>query len=441
MADDDVMQMLDSIDAAKKPPRGSNRYRIRRDPAKKPDEKELLGFFDSLASGRPSTDSGSRSPQTAAAAESPAQSAQLASAESLSKSQASIPAASAIPPAARITPSQTPPTSVAPASPSPAVAPTKSNTASAPEEPKSEETELNSQSGWLGSSLWNSAMSVVKSAEAAVGKHPDQIISQIEQNVRSNVDLVGSQFKHLSLNAKSTDFSKSLAEGFTKVLSTIAPPIRGHEQLRVHLLNDLSGYGNIEAVVYTVFDRVMEQVEGGELVIQKGLTSGRRNSSLGPRQLNLCEQGIEAGKKLARASIDALINSDKSKAEDKLDSTTDHNLPVHKSNIYLSIQPTVMDPPYEESFCFIAYLYDPANEIETSFISQPLPLQWARWLESSTPIIEGVDAEQWFSEWIEEALGLVLGVTAQSYVSTRMGLGVYENSSGENDQENVESTD
>jgi hypothetical protein len=61
------------------------------------------------------------------------------------------------------------------------------------------------------------------------------------------------------------------------------------------------GYPHIDKIVYDVFDKVMGQVEGGSLVVQKGRegkprASDSRNQT---RDLNICE-GLEEALKLAK---------------------------------------------------------------------------------------------------------------------------------------------
>ena len=58
---------------------------------------------------------------------------------------------------------------------------------------------------------------------------------------------------------------------FANLLHHLAPPISSHEQLRIHIAHDLQNYPFVDTVVYGVFDRVMQQVEGGDLmVVQRG---------------------------------------------------------------------------------------------------------------------------------------------------------------------------
>ena len=67
---------------------------------------------------------------------------------------------------------------------------------------------------------------------------------------------------------------------FTNLLHHLAPPISSHEQLRIHITHDLQNYPFVDTVVYGVFDRVMQQVEGGDLmVVQRGSGSKPRSAA------------------------------------------------------------------------------------------------------------------------------------------------------------------
>ena len=71
--------------------------------------------------------------------------------------------------------------------------------------------------------------------------------------------------------------------------------------LKVGIYHDMVGYPHIDKIVYDVFDKVMGQVEGGSLVVQKGRegkprASDSRNQT---RDLNICE-GLEEALKLAK---------------------------------------------------------------------------------------------------------------------------------------------
>jgi Family of unknown function (DUF5427) len=71
--------------------------------------------------------------------------------------------------------------------------------------------------------------------------------------------------------------------------------------LKVGIYHDMVGYPNIDKIVYDVFDKVMGQVEGGSLVVQKGRQGKRRGSDSRnqKRDLKICE-GLEEAIKLAK---------------------------------------------------------------------------------------------------------------------------------------------
>jgi len=70
------------------------------------------------------------------------------------------------------------------------------------------------------------------------------------------------------------------------------------------------GYPHIDKTVYDVFDRVMGQVEGGSLIVQKGREGKRRGSESRnqKRDLNICE-GLDEALKLAKVISIPLIQS------------------------------------------------------------------------------------------------------------------------------------
>ncbi len=158
--------------------------------------------------------------------------------------------------------------------------------------------------------------------------------------------------------------------------------------------------------------------------------------------------------------------------------------PVRSSDIFLAVQAISHEAPEElfqgsakekeetnaveqeeepdELISFAIYLHDPVHSITFYTVSQPVPAKWIRWLDAAstlTPasstsptfqkekggffsrdeeeyvntnmpeeiaeIIEsgGVDPREWVAEWVEEILGLGVGVVAQRYVARRMGVG------------------
>lgn len=288
--------------------------------------------------------------------------------------------------------------------------------------------------------IWDSATSAVKQAEQKVR----ELQPEVQHSSKAFESLVTDRFSKLGLN------KGLLQTTLSSVLETIAPPISLHEQLKIHVFHDMVGYPSIDDIVYSVFDRVMQQVEGGgdlTMIVQKGKERHRRGSdSNQQRELGIFKGSLEAGRKLAFANIEESAKQaakDASADEEEIgkDGDSHKNGPMYRiSNIFLSIQPaSIMDtdnsgsevpisgdiaPTDSSSFFFIIYLYDPHNDIKFSSVSQAFPYQWAQWLDGEEAIFENFDADprEWVTDWIEEGLGLAVGTVAQSYVAKRMGV-------------------
>lgn len=300
-----------------------------------------------------------------------------------------------------------------------------------PQQPEAEKTEEGEQipdpiaslSSWWSknkSGLWSSATSAVKQAEARVRENTSQ----------HAIDDISGRF----------GFFKSALSG---VLDTIAPPIEKHEQLKIHIFHDMVGYPAIDTIVYNVFDRVMQQVEGGgelTMVVQKGKERHRRGSDvMQQRDLNVFKGELDQAKKLAAANIEDYVHQTKSQKEEGEESQEQQSSPVRTSDIYLSIQPMAFEkttkedgkndtssisPSSESTFCFVIYLSDPDHGITFNTVSQAFPFQWAEWLDKPDESFKGFDADprDWVIDWVEEGLGLSVGIVAQSYVTKRMGV-------------------
>jgi hypothetical protein len=252
--------------------------------------------------------------------------------------------------------------------------------------------------------------------------------------------------------------------------------------LQIHITHDLVGYPSLDPTVYAVFSRVMNQVEGGDLlVIQRGSESrvGSAGASVagwgdGPwwrdsrtkRDMGLIP-GLAEGTKLARVNAETFPTEYYAprggievaiKAANEIASESN---PVRSSDIFLAIQAIafeaddslfqapsssaekstsgmVEDDVKDERVCFAIYLHDPVHAITFHSISQSFPRKWADWLDAENmPEAEmqfpeeiaeivmegGIDPREWVSEWVEESIGLAVGVIAQRYVAKRMGVG------------------
>lgn len=312
-------------------------------------------------------------------------------------------------------------------------------------------------SGWGWGSIWSTATAAVKTAEGMVKE-----IQQSEEGKKWASQVKGNAE---ALRGLAGDVRSRALPTFTTLLHTIAPPISSHEQLRIHITHDLENYPFIDNVVYGVFDRVMQQVEGGDLlVVQRGGGSKPRSSldtafSGGPwwkgmekRNLN-ATLGLEEGVKLARAAADSYAQEFASKSGITPSDQPKDN-PTRKSNIFLAIQPTIYtqqntgnpsvtgdQEEKEQVTVFAIHLYDPVNSLSFSTVSQALPAMWLEWLDAPAPkdtqpgdwalpeVIRnmvdmgGIDPREWIVEWVEEAVGLAVGVVAQKYVAKRMRVG------------------
>lgn len=229
----------------------------------------------------------------------------------------------------------------------------------------------------------------------------------------------------------------------TSLIHTLAPPISSHERLQIHVTHDLSGYPGVDPLVYSVFSRVMAQVEGGDLlVVQRGQESApKRGLDFGgspagwrdgpwwrtvtpgtPRSISAIPGAVEATK-LARASAESYATeyfTARGGVEEAAKQATEvlsESNPVRSSDIFMSIQaisqtsstelfqagpstenatpPGVVDVPEatEEEISFALYLHDPVHGIAFHTISQTIPQKWINWLDGAAPAPEDPNAE------------------------------------------------
>jgi len=318
--------------------------------------------------------------------------------------------------------------------------------------------------GWWGS-VFTAASAAVKQAEAAVKeiRGNEEAIRWAEQ-VKGNVETL----KGIGGNVRSLAMPT-----FTTLLQTIAPPISAHERLQIHTTHDILSYPSMDPLIYSVFARVMSQVEGGDLlVIQRGSESrqrGRSTSDVGYRGGVLgggsnagwtdgpwwrdtaskrdlgAVKGLVEGSKLARASAEAYANDFfaarggiEEAAKHATEVLSDSN-PVRSSDIFLAIQAItqttnpelfaegqkkeakvegeggVVEPQSEEEdlTSFAIYLHDPIHSLSFSAVSQSIPSKWVDWLDSSADANDGLPAS--IREMIESG-----GVDAREWVSEWM---------------------
>lgn len=227
----------------------------------------------------------------------------------------------------------------------------------------------------------------------------------------------------------------------TSVFNTIIPPIARHEQLRIHIFHDMVGYPTVDKLLYEVFDYVMDQVEGGgdlNLVVQKGKERHRVGSDHDVnRDLNAARCSLADAAKLARANVEGIPRPQKQETTETTEGSANEeggDEPVHPnirvSEIYVAIQPVITPAEASDQLTgsggklfFIVHLLDQEHNIEISTPSQGMPEEWAQWLDDASSFKDAAfDPREWVFGWVEDALNLAFGVTAQKYVTTRMGL-------------------
>ncbi|KAL2022088.1 hypothetical protein VTK56DRAFT_6132 [Thermocarpiscus australiensis] len=336
---------------------------------------------------------------------------------------------------------------------------TPSATSSEPQEvekktPVQQTRTANSGGSWWGG-LLSTATAAMKQAEAAVKEiQQNEEAKKWAEQVRGNVGALkglGDELRHRALPT------------FTNILHTLAPPISSHERLLIHITHDLVGYPSLEPLIYGVFNRVMAQVEGGELmVIQRmhestlrsptssaaaekpasttALFSGSPSAAgwrdgpwwrqAGARDLGVV-QGLVEGTKLCRASAEGYaaeyfaahggIEAARRRAAEPLSESN----PVRSSDLFLSVQAVNAetdkglfkgtsavekqretsvvaeeDEDADGAVCFAVFILDPVHEIQYSTVGQSVPARWIRWLDApATPPTPASGDEEFQTEF------------------------------------------
>ncbi|KAG0283120.1 hypothetical protein BGZ96_012517 [Linnemannia gamsii] len=285
-----------------------------------------------------------------------------------------------------------------------------------------QQAQVDSRSSWLGS-LWSSASEAVKNTQTVVQSSvkatmESQATKNLEERVKGfvnaeNIGKIGNDLKSLTLSSMTT------------VLDVIAPPIAEHEVVEIWLAHDMVGYVGVEGLVYRAFSKVMEQTEGGDVIVHQGAGTNQ-NEDVQPedRQLNACE-GYEQAVKLAKANIEHLIKTHYD--AEKHQSGADRNPVTLASNcpVFMAIQPCRVprhgytkpassEEKTLEKDMFISYvivLQDPTHKLEFESCSQSLPAHW---------LLIPYEENEWVEDRMVDCIRLAVGVIAQDYVWTRM---------------------
>jgi Family of unknown function (DUF5427) len=232
------------------------------------------------------------------------------------------------------------------------------------------------------------------------------------------------------------------------MINAVAPPIAEHEVIQVWLSHDMRGYEGVESLVYRSLARIMEQVEGGDLVVNRGNESKPRSSTSSKpisKERNMgAIDGLEPAYKLAVAELEDLVRSDILNMPKKEAIKGTEN-PTTYSSVFLRIQPFYsITPPFmtpitkpngEESTTparqlqFFLYLTDPNHSITHSTVSQVVPGEW----------LECWDEYEWVEDLVVEALRVAVEVVGEMYLASRMGWGKKEKAAAPLEGEKKES--
>ncbi|KZT19374.1 hypothetical protein NEOLEDRAFT_1152010 [Neolentinus lepideus HHB14362 ss-1] len=268
---------------------------------------------------------------------------------------------------------------------------------------------------WGWGSVWSSASAAIQQAKSVVDEQVKHIPLDQEQARKwgegmleyaksAQIDKIGQDFKRVGLST------------LNDILNVVAPPISEHEVIQVWLSHDMQGYDGVESLVYRALARIMEQVDGGDLIVNRGDESKPKDTSAdSKRDLNVVE-GLEAATKLAQANLEELMKHNSVKQP--IQSTSIEN-PTTYSPVYLRIQPFVTtfqlpsatDQTSEPQLQFLLHFADPNHQLIHTTVTQIVP---ARWLELW-------DQYDWVEDTVAEILRVGVEVTGQEYVIARMG--------------------
>ncbi|KIY63667.1 hypothetical protein CYLTODRAFT_438460 [Cylindrobasidium torrendii FP15055 ss-10] len=279
--------------------------------------------------------------------------------------------------------------------------------------------------GWGWGSVWTSASAAIQQARTVV----DEQVKHLPNNeaARKWGEGVYEYAKTAQLDKLGQDFKRVGLTTLTDLLNVVAPPISEHEVIQIWLSHDMLGYEGVETLVYRSMARILEQVEGGDLVVNRGEESRPKDSDGKERDLNAVE-GYEAAVKLAQANLDELIKL-KNTSKPKEQAASQTQVPVSYSYVYLRVQPfftsyalpakpsedATASGPKEDSvqqqLQYLLYLSDPSHELVHTTVTQSVPGTWlALW-----------DQHEWVEDLVAETLRVGIEVVGQDYVVARMG--------------------
>jgi len=267
--------------------------------------------------------------------------------------------------------------------------------------------------------LWSTASTALQQARSVAEEQAKQL--QANDQAKKWTDGVMGYVKSANLDKLSHDLRTAGLSTFSDILNAVAPPIAEHEVIQVWLSHDMHGYEGVESLVYRSLTKIMEQVEGGDLVVNKGNESKPKETAAyeGERDLNAVE-GYEQALKLAQVNLEDMIKShDENPTSSRAVSQQN---PTTYSSVFLRIQPFFtflsLDPgatgdntPTKRQLQFLLHLSDPTHTLLHTQITQGVPAEW----------LDIWDDNEWVEDMVVEAIRLGVEVIGQEYVVARMG--------------------
>ncbi|KNZ47609.1 hypothetical protein VP01_628g6 [Puccinia sorghi] len=325
--------------------------------------------------------------------------------------------------------------------------------------------------GW-GSVLKQATSSVLNQAMSAAGQNfnsnlHSQLSGQSEAAKKWKEGVLG-YVRASGIDQLGKDLQATGIKSLTDIINMVAPPISKHEVIDVQLSYDMVGYDGIEDLVYRSLSKVMEQVDGGDLILNKGDEERPKPSeSAGPERDLQAAEGMIDGYKLALANLEQMIQRiEGKKAELKMKEASGEGsapqtgeggeLPITHCPVYVRIQPIISRLPVfgptpstttrgskatmlevaqqqgqqgvtvdmEGHLFFLVLLRDVKNSLDHTTLTQSIP---ATWLE--IPFEE--------NEWVEDIMVDVIRrgieIIGQQYVNGRISGRSVRNTSAEDD--------
>ncbi|GMM44960.1 Mtc1 protein [Pichia kluyveri] len=274
-------------------------------------------------------------------------------------------------------------------------------------------------------SLWGTAQ---KQAEEAIKIAKEQKIDtkQIDE-------------LNKGLNKGLSFFNGTINEVFEKINKLN----QNDETIKIILIHDMENLIGINNLIKLTFEDVLSQQVDGIIDIKVIENSKVKtiDSSINTEKVNLSMfngKGSDADKLILANIENEIKEQEKNNKEEKKEGAEGEGEEEKENEtiIYLSLLAWTINKDFEikqskeidinsyspTSFTISCILKDEKHNIIINSQSQPLPLQWAKWVEGEFEgNSEEIDPSDWVYGWIRNIINNLIGVIAQDYVIKRMG--------------------